>query len=57
VLGLVATLAVFFVLTLIWPDMGGVLGHLAVIPMYLVSALVGINHMRANRRASAPKPQ
>lgn len=56
VAGLAATLCVFFVLSLLWPDLAGVLGHAAVIPTLLVSALAGINHMRSHRRMSAPKP-
>ncbi len=56
VAGLAVTLGVFAVASVIWPDLAGVLGHVAVIPTLLVSALAGIGHMRGHRRASAPKP-
>jgi hypothetical protein len=55
VVGLAATLGVFAGLAAIWPDRAGALGHTALIPSLLVSALVGVNHMRSHRRPSAPK--
>jgi hypothetical protein len=56
VAGLAVTLGLFVVAAYVWPEMAGVLGHVAVIPTLLVSALAGINHMRSHRRATAPKP-
>jgi hypothetical protein len=55
IVGLGATLGVFFVLASIWPDTADVLGHVAVIPTLLVSALAGITHMRSHRRPAPPK--
>jgi hypothetical protein len=55
VAGLAVTLGLFVAASLIWPDMAGVLGHVAVIPTLLVSALAGINHMRSHRRQAVPK--
>jgi hypothetical protein len=54
VVGLGATLGVFILAGAIWPDLAGVLGHLAAIPSLLVSALFGIHHMRSHRRPEAP---
>lgn len=56
VVSLFLTLGVFFVMSLIWPELAGVLGHVAAIVCFLVSALVGLNYMRAHRRPSIPKP-
>lgn len=59
VAGLAVMLGLFAAASLIWPDMAGVLGHVAVIPTLLVSALAAINHMRSHRRQTttkAPKP-
>jgi hypothetical protein len=53
--GLALTLGLFALAGLIWPDLAGVLGTVAVIPTLLISALAGINHMRGHRRPSAPK--
>src|SRR5438477_9703884 len=53
--GLGATIALFFVLSLIWTDLAGVLGHVVLIPALLVSVLVGLNHMRTHRRTSTSK--
>jgi hypothetical protein len=55
VAGLVATLGLFFGATEIWPDLTGVLGHVALIPSLLVSALVGVNHMQSHPRQSDGK--
>ncbi|MGA9529643.1 MAG: hypothetical protein WBS24_16125 [Terriglobales bacterium] len=55
VAGLAVTLGLFAVAAYIWPDLAGVLGHVAVVPTLLISALAGINHMRGHRRASPPK--
>lgn len=53
--GLGVTLGLFALAAAIWPDFAGVLGHVAVIPTLLISALAGINHMRSHRRPSPPK--
>jgi hypothetical protein len=53
--GFAVTIGLFALASLIWPDLAGVLGAVAVIPTLLISALAGINHMRGHRRASAPK--
>ena len=55
VVSLAATVGAFALAGVIWPDLAGVLGHLAAIPSLLVSALVGINHMRSHRRPQVPK--
>ncbi|MGO9538988.1 MAG: hypothetical protein ACLPN2_00165, partial [Terriglobales bacterium] len=55
VIGLAATVGVFAGAAAIWPDLAGVLGHVAAIPALLVSALLGINHMRSHRRPQVPK--
>jgi len=57
ILGLAGTFAVFAAAAAIWPELAGVLGTLAAIPSLLISGLIAINHMRANRRAAAPKPR
>jgi hypothetical protein len=56
VAGLAVTLGSFAVAGLVWPDLAGVLGHVAVIPTLLISALAGIGHMRRHRRTPATKP-
>jgi hypothetical protein len=55
VAGLAATLGAFAGAAAIWPDLAGVFGHIAVIPTLLVSALLGVNHMRSHRRPQVPK--
>jgi hypothetical protein len=55
VAGLVATLGLFFGATEIWPDLTEVLGHIALIPSLLISALVGVNHMLSHPRQSGGK--
>jgi hypothetical protein len=57
VLGLVAAIGTLFLLSLIWPFAAAILGHLAAILGFLVSAVVGLNHMRAHRRPQVPKLQ
>ena len=56
VAGFAVTLGLFTVAAYIWSDLAGVLGHVAVIPTLLVSALAGIEHMRSHRRPTVPKP-
>ena len=55
ILGLAVTLGVFAGLAAVWPDRAGVLGHTAAIPTLLVSALLGVNHMRSHRRPQVTK--
>jgi hypothetical protein len=55
IVGFAAAVGVLFICSAIWPFEAGVLGHLAAPAGMLTSALVGINHMRAHRRVSAPK--
>jgi hypothetical protein len=55
VVSLAATVGVFALAGAIWPDLAGVLGHVAAIPSLLISALVGVNHMRSHRKPSVPK--
>jgi heme A synthase len=54
VVGLVATVGMFAMAGAIWPEEAAVLGHVALIPSFLVSALVGVNHMRSHRRKGKP---
>jgi hypothetical protein len=55
VVSLAATVGAFALAGAIWPDLAGVLGHAAAIPSLLISALVGVKHMRSHRRPSVPK--
>lgn len=52
--GLAVSLGLFAGAAAIWPDLAGVLGHVAGIPTLLISALAGISHMRSHRRATPP---
>jgi cytochrome c oxidase subunit IV len=54
--GLAAPLAAFYVASLIWPDLAGVLGHAVLIPTLLISGFIGLNHARANRTLRVPAP-
>ncbi len=51
------TIGVFWLLSLMLPYGAAILGHVALPVSMLISGLIGVNHMRANRRISAPKPQ
>jgi hypothetical protein len=56
VVSLAAVIAMAWLLSLIWPSKAAALGDMAGFLSWL-SALVGISHMRANRRpAATPKP-
>ncbi len=55
VIGLAATIGAFMLAGAVWPDLAEVLGHTALIPSFLVSALIGVSYMRSHRRPSAPK--
>jgi hypothetical protein len=52
VAGLAATLGLFAGAAEIWPALTEMLGHMALIPSLLVSALVGVNHMQSHPRPS-----
>lgn len=55
VVGLAVTIGAFAGASAIWPDLAGVLGHTVLIPSFLVSAVLGLHHMRSHRRSSTPK--